>query len=205
MLKVGITGNIGGGKTTVCRIFETLRVPVFNADEAALKLYDDGKIKQQVKEIFGETIYRNGTLDRKKLAAITFSDKNLLQRLNHIIHPATIKLFDQWAEEQDSPYVLKEAAILFEAGADKGCDKIITVFAPEALRVERVLQRNAGWTKEDVLKRQQNQWSDEEKIKRSDYVIYNDGREFLIKQVMKIHSLIRQFDNSLSDGQAGTM
>jgi dephospho-CoA kinase len=188
LLKVGITGNIGSGKTTVCKIFETLRIPVFNADDSAISVYRDKEVAIQVKKLFGEDIYKGEEIDRKKLAAIVFSDKELLEKLNAIIHPATIRQFEDWVKQQQAPYVLKEAAILFESGTDKGTDKVITVLAPEETRIQRVLEKNPTWTRTDVLKRQQNQWSDEEKVKCSNYVIYNDGREFLITQVMRIHN-----------------
>lgn len=187
---VGITGGIGSGKSAVCRIFSVLGVPVFNADEEAKKIYADEKIKMAVKQLLGVNAYHADELDRAYVAKKVFSDKDLLLKLNAIIHPAVQDQFSKWCEgNSKAKYVLKEAAILFEAGADKGCDQVILVTAPAELRIARVMKRD-GVNREDVEKRMKNQWSDEEKAKRSPHVIVNDEKQMIVPQVLKIHEIL---------------
>ncbi len=192
MLKVGITGGIGSGKTTVCRVFEQLGVPVYKADEVARELTDsDEGIKLKIKEHFGPAIYsEDDRLDRKKLAEIVFNDEQALKKLNSIIHPAMISHFSEWltnlSKESPSPYILKEAAILFESGAYKGVDAVISVTANKELKIKRTMERD-GITRKEVEQRMKNQMSDEEKAGMSDYVINNDDSSLVIPQILKIH------------------
>ena len=188
MIKIGITGGIGSGKSTVCKIFETLKIPVYNADISAAKIINTNKeLKKALISLFGEDIYTDlGILDRKKLAKIIFSDKEALAKVNSLIHPAVRADYQEWLEEnKEAKFTIKEAAILFESGAYKQVDKVITVFAPEELRIKRVMNREPI-TREEVLRRIKNQMSEEEKIKRSDFVIYNDEKQLLIPQVIKL-------------------
>lgn len=190
MIKVGITGGIGSGKSVVCNIFQTLGIEVYSADNEAKKMLDDSQMKEKILEIFGSQILKSGLVDRKKLAEIVFKDKLALQKLNSIIHPAVKKHFDDWAKmPHDSPYVLKEAAILFESGTNKGLDFVITVTAPEELRLKRVISRDKI-SEAEVLKRMENQMTEKEKIKLSDFVIKNDEQDLLIPQVLEIHNKI---------------
>ncbi len=188
MLKLGITGGIGSGKTTVCRLFELLGIPVYYADEESKKLLDEDKeVKKQVVGIFGDSILNDaGFIDRKKLAGIVFNNKEQLEKLNSILHPAVGLHFENWLKKQKSPYILKEAAILFESGAFKQVDKVLTVVAPLELKIQRTMKRD-GVSKEEVETRIKLQMSDEDKIKRSDFVINNNEQELLISQVLAIH------------------
>ena len=187
MKVIGITGGIGSGKSTVCRIFSVLDVPVFNADDEAKELYHEKTIREKVMALLGNDSYKEESLNRSAVAKKVFSDKKLLDGLNAIIHPAVQQRFNEWCEKHSSlPYVLKEAAILFESGADKGTDAVITVASPMNLRIERIMKRD-NITSGDVEKRMKNQWSQPEKIKRSRFVIVNDESEMLIPQVLKVH------------------
>lgn len=190
MLKVGVTGGIGSGKSMVCNLFKCLEVPVFNADEAGRRLLEeDRNIIEQVQDIFGGEIIFEGKPDRKKIAEIVFSNPGKLKQLNSVIHPAVRKNFNEWAAEQSTPYVIDEAAILFETGIYKQLDFMILVIAPEQLRIKRVMQRD-GSDERAVKERMENQWSDEEKKKIADFVIMNDGVTPLLPQVMEIHKSI---------------
>ncbi len=188
MIKVGITGNIGSGKSTVCRIFKTLGIPVFFADIEARMLYFDTDVIKKVKDAFGAVVFKQGEVDTKALAKIVFSDKEALKKINGIIHPAVMKRYEEWLlQHKDAPYTLHEAAVLFENGLQDIFDKIICITAPEQVRLSRVVKRD-GVPPEDVLKRMENQWDDGKKAAMSDYVIVNDGKRFLIPQIMKIHN-----------------
>lgn len=184
---MGITGGIGSGKTTICKVFETLNIPIFYADSIGKKLLNsDSEVITQVKEAFGEEMYSEEGLDRKKMAAHVFGDKKALQKLNSIVHPAVGKAFDKWSSEQNSKYLLKEAAILFESGSHKSLDAVIYVYAPEVIRIKRVMNRD-GVTEKEVKSRMANQWDDEKKRKLSDFVIFNDGSQAVIPQVLALH------------------
>jgi dephospho-CoA kinase len=188
MIKVGITGNIGSGKSTVCRIFKTLGIPVFFADIEARMLYFDTDVIKKVKDAFGEVVFKQGEVDTKALAKIVFSDKEALKKINGIIHPAVMKRYEEWLlQHKDAPYTLHEAAVLFENGLQDIFDKIICITAPEQVRLNRVVERD-DVPPEDVFKRMKNQWDDGKKAAMSDYVIVNDGKRFLIPQIMKIHN-----------------
>ena len=189
MLKVGITGNMGAGKTLVAEVFQTLRVPFFSADEQAIWLSEsNSQVKSEITSLFGRQAYTiDGKYNRKFIAEQIFTNPLLLEQLNAIIHPATFQRFFEWAEEQQAPYVMKEAAILFESGADKTCDKIIFVSAPESIRIERVKKRNPAWSGDDIKRRMQSQQPEEAKISKSDFVLVNDGTQFLLPQILDVH------------------
>ena len=191
MLKIGITGNIGGGKTTVSRIFEVLGIPVFYADDAAKKvMVEDPILINALKEAFGtEAYFDDGVLNRKHIAAIVFNNETELTKLNSIVHPAVFRAFDNWtAQVKNAPYVMKEAALLFESTSYKMCDYSIMVTAPLELRVARVMQRDR-LTRDEVESRNARQFSEEKKIQLANYVIRNDDTELVIPQVLRLHEV----------------
>ncbi len=188
MMVVGITGGIGSGKSVVCSVFATLGIPVYDADTEAKKLYDLPEVIAEVKNSFGKNYFSSsGELDKKKFAELVFNDERALKKINAIIHPFVKRNFNEWKKQlKEKPYVLKEAAILFESGSNKGCDKVITVTAPVELRIQRVMQRD-GRTRNQIEEIIAKQWSDEEKIKRSDFVIVNDETKLVLPVVLSIH------------------
>lgn len=188
MKKIGITGGIGSGKSTVSKVFALLNVPIYNADNRAKYLLNnDADVVLKVKQVFGNDIYLNKELDRKKMAAQVFEQPFLLQQLNEIVHPAVFKDFDKWCDEhQQEPYILKEAALIFETIIHQKLDAVMMVSSPENLRIERVMKRDSI-TKEQVLARIKNQMSEEEKLNRADYIIYNDELQLVIPQVVQLH------------------
>lgn len=191
MLKVGITGGIGSGKSTVCRLFEKFGVPVYYADDRAKWLmnhYED--LKQKLKESFGAATYKeDGLLDRAYLAGIVFKDRAKLDVLNSIVHPVVFEDGEQWQAEQEAlgaVYSLKEAALLFETGSYQHLDRIIVVTAPEETRIKRVMERDSS-TEEEVRARISKQMAQEEKEKRANYVITNIAWETLNIQISEVH------------------
>ena len=189
-MKVGITGNIGSGKTTVCKIFETFGIPIYYADIEAKKLMsEDINVKEQIKLLFGlEAYLEDGTLDRAYIANIVFNNPQMLTRLNYIVHPAVKYHSAQWAKNQKkAPYNLKEAALMIESENHKALDKLIVVSAPIDIRVARVMKRD-NVEEEAVMARESKQMPEAEKLKIADYVITNDGKKSLIKQVHRIHN-----------------
>lgn len=187
MLKVGITGGIGSGKTIVCKLFETFGIPVFYADEAAKYLMNNDEVlKQKISSTFGANIYADGVLQRQTLAAMIFNNKAKLAALNALVHPATIAYAEEWFSKQQSRYALKEAAIFFESGTNKGIDVMIGVDAPEDIRIHRVLARG-GVTIQDVKNRIAEQMDNDEKMKLCQYVITNDDTTPVLPQVITIH------------------
>ena len=184
MLKIGITGGIGSGKSVVCELFRLHGIPVFDADIEAKKLNDTSPvIRQKLTQLFGNDLYENNRLHRQKLASLIFSNAENLQKVNAIIHPEVATQFAKWtSEQQNAPFVIIETAILFEAGFDKLVDKIITVYASEKMRIERIAKRNNA-SMAQIKVRMNSQMSEEEKIRRSNIVIINDNRESLVAQV----------------------
>ncbi len=187
MLKIGLTGGIGSGKTTVAKIFELLNVPVYYADDATKHLYyTDAALIASVKKHFGEDIYTGIELNRSKLAAIVFSDPEKLTLLNKLAHPPTIKNAEDWISKQTAPYIIKEAALLFETGSNKGLDYIIGVRSSLEMRIKRTMERN-GIAKDDVINRMQRQMDEESKMDQCNFIIENNEEELVIPQVLSLH------------------
>ena len=187
---VGLTGGIGSGKTTVANMFQALGISIYIADEEAKKLMASSKvIKRKLIALFGEKAYVNDALNKHYIADTIFKNRLLLEKMNAIIHPRVASHFKKWLLKQKSPYVIKEAAILFENEGYKQCDLIITVTAPKELKIKRLLSRDS-MTVEKIEAIMNNQWNDEEKIKRSHYVILNSELENTRQQVVKIHQQI---------------
>jgi dephospho-CoA kinase len=190
MLRIGLTGGIGSGKTTVARIFEVLAIPVYYADEAARKLMNrNTNLKESVISAFGYQSYKNGELDRAYLGKVVFADEEKLKLLNSIVHPITLLDAEIWMKNQKTAYAIKEAAIIFETGLEKYFDFIIGVTAPEDLRIRRVMERDQT-TREKILERMKQQMDEKEKMSRCDFVIVNDGIQPLLPQVLKIHEIL---------------
>ena len=182
---LGLTGNIGSGKSYVATVFSKLGIPVFDSDAAGRDILShDKEAFQEIKKCFGEMVFTEGIPDRKKLAAIVFSDKIMLERLNSIIHPRVQKKFEEWLSMQKSSLVVREAAILIESGL-KDVSSILVVTAPEAIRIRRVIKRDKV-SESDVIKRIQNQMPESEKIKYADFIVRNDGKAAILPQVLEI-------------------
>lgn len=196
MKVIGLTGGIGSGKSTVCRIFEVLNVPVFYADDEAKALYESAEVVASVTQLLGhEVLNEAGKIDRKKMAAIIFEDAEKLLQIQQLIHPLVKKRFEEWQEDyqKQALYCIREAAILIESGAYKDCDKIIVVTAPKEVRIQRVMQRDKV-SRQEVLSRMAHQMQESERLKYADFVINNDGNQPLIRQVMHIHhQLLAEF------------
>jgi len=189
MLKVGITGGIGSGKSLVCRVFTTLGIPVFDADAAAKYIMEhDATVVAAVKNLLGNDVYVNSQPDRQKIASLVFGKPALLQQLNQIIHPAVLTYGGEWMNTQTSPYSIKEAAIFFESGSYKQMDIMVGVYAPKDIRLERALQRD-GANEEKILQRMANQMDEDEKMSRCDYIINNFGSHAIIPQVSDLHRI----------------
>ena len=193
ILKVGLTGGIGSGKSTVAKIFEVLGIPVYYTDDAAKKLMnEDDAIKELLVKEFGSAIYLNGKLNRPCLSSLVFNDPKKLEALNAIVHPATIADADKWMQKQTTPYAIKEAALIFESNANKYLDKVIGVYAPTQLRIQRVMLRDK-LSEEAILARMSKQMNEEEKMQLCDFIIKNDTDNLIIPQVLKVHqSLLTQ-------------
>jgi dephospho-CoA kinase len=191
MMKIGITGGIGSGKSTVCRVFENLGIPVFYADTVAKEIMvTDKELVAAVKDTFGAESYdAAGRLNNKHIAGIVFNNNIELNKLNELVHPAVFRAFDLWLTRVPltAPYILKEAALLFESGSYMLCDKSVLVIAPVETRLKRVMKRD-GSTEEQVLARMNKQLSDVEKMKMADFLIRNDESQSVILQVMELHS-----------------
>ena len=195
MLKIGLTGGIGSGKSTVAKIFETLGIPVYYADAEAKRLMNSSEtLKKVIRQNFGEATYENDQLNRKYLAGIVFNDPEKLELLNALIHPVTINDAEQWMQQQSAPYSIKEAALLFESGAAENLDLIVGVYAPQALRIKRVMKRD-GLTADEIMKRINRQVNEEMKMKLCDFVITNNEQELLIPQVLKLHQHFSSLSN----------
>lgn len=190
MIKVGLTGNIGTGKTTVARIFESLGVPVYHADLQAKRMLEKASVKNELLIKFGKNVFDRDVVDKKKLASLVFNNTKKLNDLNAIIHPLVKQdLMDYFNRMNNYPYVIQEAAILFESGFYKDFDKVILVTASVELANKRVMQRD-GIDIEEVDQRRSNQWNQAEKIELADFIIENDEEDLLIPQVLKIHQTL---------------
>jgi dephospho-CoA kinase len=188
---IGLTGGIGSGKTTIANYFESFGIPVYIADDEARKIMQSSEIIVAIKTVFGDEVFENELLNREKLAKIVFNETGKLEKLNKIVHPAVKKHFDQWLlQHKKVPYVIYEAAILFESGGYKNCDLIITVTAPVESRIQRVVERDKT-TRELVLKRINAQWTDEQRISKSDFIIENTAIETAKLEVVKILKILK--------------
>ncbi len=195
MQRIGLTGGLGSGKSTIAGIFQVLGIPVYYADAAAKKLMNTEKtLKSKITNAFGEAAYLKGELDTGYLAAAVFNDKNKLDLLNSIVHPATIKDAECWIQKQTSPYIIKEAALLFESGSNKYLNYVIGVSAPLELRIQRAITRD-NVSREQVMQRVNKQMNDHEKLSLCDYVIINDEENLLLPQVLKLHEKFLKLSN----------
>lgn len=189
MLKIGITGGIGSGKTTVCRIFEVLNIPIYYSDQLAKEIMvSNSELKAKLRSTFGDVIFNSkGNLDSTLLASIVFSDQQKLKTLNSIVHPFVLDDFSSWCKDHSKDkYVILESAIIFESGIDHLLDYVVIVDAPSELRIQRIMERDKV-SKENVLQRMSAQHNSAEKITRSKLIIFNDGKQSLINQVMSLH------------------
>jgi dephospho-CoA kinase len=187
ILKIGLTGGIGSGKSIVAEIFKQLGVPILNADQLAREIMQkDESVKQKIIASFGADAYLNNLPNKDFIAGIVFKDPFQLSVLNSIVHPATIAASIEWASTQNAPYVIKEAALFFESGSAEGLHGIIGVNAPNALRIQRVMNRD-GVSREQVIARMNHQIDESLKMKLCDWVIKNDEQELLIPQVIQLH------------------
>ena len=192
MLRIGLTGGIGSGKSTVAHVFEVLGIPVYYADiEAKKMMHHDEELKQQIIQHFGAATYHNNILNRKHLASLVFDNKEKLALLNSLVHPATIRHGKQWMEKQKTPYAIKEAALIFESGTQEHLDYVIGVTAPLPLRIQRAMQRD-NITREEVLHRMKNQINEDIKMRLCDFIIRNDEQELVIMQVLSLDRKLRK-------------
>ena len=187
ILRIGLTGGIGSGKTTVAHIFETLGIPVYYSDDAAKKIMNENVVlQQQIIQYFGEESYINGQLNRPYLAEVIFNNDEKRTLLNSLVHPLTIDDANNWMLQKNTPYAIKEAALIFESDVWKHLDKVVGISAPYELRLQRAMQRD-NISREAVEARMAKQMNEEEKMKRCDYILYNDEQQLLIPQVIALH------------------
>lgn len=186
---IGLTGGIGSGKTTIAKEFASLGVPVYIADDEAKKILFEPDVVKELELTFGSEVINDGKPDRAKIAATVFNDTQKLEALNNIIHPRVAKHFKDWVQKNNNPFVIKEAAILFESGSYKDCDAVILVTAPIETRIKRVMKRD-NVSKEQVLARMKNQWNDKKKADLSSYIIDNYDIEVAKREVVKIFKIL---------------
>jgi len=187
MLKVGLTGGIGSGKSTVAKIFEVLGMPVYYADDAAKHIMNtDAELREKIISTFGAGSYVNNELNRPYIASIVFENTEKLTLLNSLTHPATIRDAERWMQQQTSPYVIKEAALIFESGSAENLDYVIGVFSPLPLRIKRIMERD-NVTRDEVMKRMSRQIDEDIKMRLCDKVIVNDEQQLVITQVLALH------------------
>lgn len=192
MIKIGITGGIGSGKSTICRVFSVLGVAVYDSDSRARKLmHSNPEVVAAIRELFGDNSYIHGSLNRSYIAELVFHQPDMREKLNHIVHPAVAMDFDTWAERQKGHYVIEEAAILFESGAYRNMDAVVTVSTPEEQRIQRTCLRD-GTDEQSVRQRIAAQLSEEERVARADYVIVSDDQTPVIAQILKLHEIFNR-------------
>lgn len=200
VLKIGLTGGIGSGKSTVAQIFEVLGIPVYYADIAAKKLMnEDDDLRSAITTIFGKQAYTNNILDRKYISSIVFSDPSKLDLLNSIVHPATKKDAEAWMQSQTSPYAIHEAALIFEAKVSERLDHVIGVSSPIELRIKRTKERDKI-SHDEVLKRMSQQLDEDLKMSKCHFVLVNDEQQLLIPQVLDLHEKLIMLSNKKNDG-----
>ena len=195
-MKIGITGGMGSGKTTACKVFEVLGIPVFYADSVAKELMQtDSLLRQNLISAFGAQSYlSDGQLNRKYISGIVFKDESQLKILNQLVHPVVFRSFDEWVlKQQNQPYVLKEAALLFESGADKLCDYTILIKSPESIKIQRIIQRD-HFTEEEIKLRMDKQFTDEQKEKLANFILLNNEEQLLVPQILKLHEKFLSFN-----------
>lgn len=187
MLCIGLTGGIGSGKTIVAKVFEILGIPVYYSDAEAKRIMnEDSTVKEQILAFFGEEAYSNNQINRPYISSIVFNNKEKLDLLNSIVHPATINDSDRWMHSQTTPYAIKEAALIFESGVNKYLNYVIGVSAPPLLRIQRVIIRDSI-SKEQVEHRIKSQMEETDKIQLCDFVIVNDEQRLVVPQVLDLH------------------
>ncbi len=195
MLRVGLTGGIGSGKSTVAKIFEVLGIPVYYADEAAKNIMNrDPELKEKIIEAFGPESYVNNELNRPYISSIVFNNTEKLDLLNSLTHPATIRDAESWMLQQNAPYVLKEAALIFESSSAENLDYVIGVFSPLSLRIKRIMDRD-NVTREEVMKRMSRQIDEDIKMRLCDKVIVNDEQQLVVTQVLTLHQELLSMRN----------
>ena len=200
LLKVGLTGGIGSGKSTVAQLFEVLGIPVYYADTEARKLMNENKdLRQAIIENFGKEAYTNGALNRKYISSLVFSDPLKLELLNSIVHPATKKDGENWMRRQKTVYAIHEAALIFEAKVSDRLDYVIGVSSPQELRIKRAMERDHV-TRDEIVKRMTKQLDEEIKMKKCDFVVINDEQQLLIPQVLELHEKLIALSKQKKDG-----
>jgi len=195
-LEVGVTGGIGSGKSTVCRIIHCLGIPVYDADSRAkILMTTDGILVEQIKKEFGTLSYNpDGALNRAHLRQVAFGNQERLDTLNGLVHPRVALDYESWViRHQDFPYVVREAALIFESGVNRKLGQIVVVYAPSPIRLKRVLARDSQRTEEEVKKIMNSQWADEEKMKMANTIVYNDEQHLVIPQVLALHQQFLSF------------
>ena len=196
-LKLGVTGGIGSGKTTVCKVFSVLGIPVFSADDEAKRIQEsDRDLQLKINSFAGRDLFPEGKLDRTELARLIFSNKELLEKVNSVVHPAVFQVFREWVIKQNTPYSIMDAAILFESGAFRMMNRIVTVVTPIEERIERLV-RSKRLSREQVIERIKNQIDDESRISRSDFVIFNSENEMIIPAILGIHEEMIKLHNNI--------
>jgi len=196
-LKLGVTGGIGSGKTTVCKVFSVLGIPVFSADDEAKSIQEsDRDIQLKINSFAGRDLFPEGKLDRTELARLIFSNKELLEKVNSVVHPAVFRSFGEWVKKQSTPYSIMDAAILFESGAFRLMDRIVTVVTPIDERIERLV-RSKRLSREQINDRIKNQIDDESRITRSDFVIFNSENEMIIPAILGMHEEMIKLHNTI--------
>jgi dephospho-CoA kinase len=203
-LKLGITGGIGSGKSTVCRVFAVLGIPVFSADDEAKKIQDNDRfIQDQISSLAGRDLFPGGRLDRAEMARLIFSNSGLLEKVNAVVHPAVFNSFEKWLKLQNSPYSIMEAAILFESGASKLMDRIVTVVTPLEERIERLVA-GKRFTREQVTERIRNQLDDSSRLPQSDFIIFNSENDMVIPAVLGVHAEMIKLYRKINRDRNGT-
>lgn len=200
MLRIGLTGGIGSGKTTVAQIFEVLGIPVYYADAEAKRLMNtNAELKNAILKNFGAESYKDEMLNRTYISSVVFNDQSKLELLNSLVHPVTMKDGEAWLNAQTTPYAIHEAALVFEAGVNQRTDHVIGVFAPQTIRVKRVMERD-NISEEDVLHRMNRQMDEEKKMKLCDFVISNDEQQLLVPRVLELHEKLLALSNQKLNG-----